>query len=175
MEKFNNLYSFLEFAKGNRKYPPNTANNLKSALKIFEKILTEEELDSISLIEDRIDEIFLSVVDNNKNKNISSLNTYKARLLKIINDYKRYGQNPSKIQGWVVKQKNSTPLLNKKDKPDKKKINLSDQIDTPVENIHKIELAMEKGAKAIISVPKNFSAKDAKIIKAIIDSLAGKD
>src|SRR3989338_5876139 len=69
MEKFNNLYTFIDFAKGNRKYPENTANNLKSALKIFEKVLTEDELNSISLIEDRIEEIFINVINSNKKKN----------------------------------------------------------------------------------------------------------
>ena len=125
MEKFNNIYTFIDFAKGNRKYPANTANNLKSALKIFEKVLTDDELNSISLLEDRIEEIFISVINSNKNKSIGSLNTYKARVLRVLKDYKKYGANPAKIQNWQTKIRNSTPLLINKDNTDKNKINLS--------------------------------------------------
>lgn len=171
MDKFINLYDFIDFAKANRKYPDNTANNLKSALKIFEKELNAEELKSINMVADSIEEIFRAVVTANKGKSINSLNTYKARLLKVINDYKKYGADPSKIQNWSPKSKNSTPLLIKKDKIDKNKINLSDTIHTPVENIHKIEFVLENGQKALLSIPRDISQEDIKTIKAILDSL----
>ncbi|KKQ22135.1 MAG: hypothetical protein A3G45_01185 [Candidatus Staskawiczbacteria bacterium RIFCSPLOWO2_12_FULL_37_15] len=182
MEKFNNLYTFIDFAKGNRKYPENTANNLKSALKIFEKVLTEDELNSISLIEDRIEEIFINVINSNKNKSIGSLGTYKARLLRVINDYKKYGQNPSKIQDWMPRlrqgfggqRKNSTALLNKKDKPDKTLSELSYPTHTPVDNIHKIELSLESNNKATLLIPKNIKNSEAETLKSIIDSLTKK-
>ena len=103
MNKFNDLYDFIDFAKSNRKYPENTANGLKSALKIFEKELNLDELNSVGLIEDNIDEIFVNTVTSNKDKSIGSLNTYKARFLKVIHDYQRYGIDPSKIQGWSAK------------------------------------------------------------------------
>ena len=168
MEKFITLYDFIDFAKANRKYPNNTANNLKSALKIFEKELNTEELKSIDMVEDSIEEIFRSLVIANKNKSIVSLNTYKARLLKVIKDYKRYGADPSKIQNWIQKTKKSTPLLNKKDKTDKKEINLSNAINT---HVHKVELALRPNALAVISVPNDMSANEAKKIKSVIDSL----
>jgi hypothetical protein len=180
MDKFNNLYTFIDFAKSNRKYPANTANNLKSALKIFEKVLTEEELDSMSLLEDRIEEIFLNVVSSNKEKSIGSLNTYKARLLKVINDYKRYGQNPSKIQGWIPAtrrrqgfggQGNSTPLLNKKDKSDKNEISLSDPVNTPVNNVHKIEVTVQKNSRITILLSENKSEKEVTLRIQSLDSL----
>ena len=170
MDKFINLYDFIDFAKANRKYPDSIANNLKSALKIFEKELNAEELKSIDMVEDSIGEIFRSLVIANKNKSIVSLNAYKARLLKVIKDYKKYGAEPSKIENWVTKIRKSTPLLIKKDKIDKKNIILSNSINAPVENFHKIDLSFDCG-KAQISIPKNISLKDAKIVKAVIDSL----
>ena len=174
MNKFKDLYDFIDFAKGNRKYPENTANGLKSALKIFEKELNLDELNSIDLIEDNIEEIFVSVVAKNKDKSIGSLNTYKARVLKIIKDYQRYGINPSKIQGWDIKQNKIIHAKSvKKDIPDKKQdneqIGLSDHVNTPV---HKIELSLRDGSKSIIIVPKNIDGKDIKMIKNILDSLA---
>jgi site-specific recombinase XerD len=170
-DKFTDLYNFIDFAKANRKYADNTANNLKSALKIFEKELNKEELKSIDMVESSIGEIFRSLVIANKDKSIVSLNTYKARLLKVIKDYKKYGAEPSKIQHWITKTKKSTPLLIKKDKLDKKKIILSNSINTPVDNLHKIDLSFDCG-RVEISIPKNINLKEAEIIKDIIDSLA---
>lgn len=171
MQKFNNLYTFVEFAKNNRKYPESTANNLKSALKIFEKVLTDDELDSINLIEDRIEEIFINVINSNKNKSIESLNTYKARILRIIEDYKKYGANPANIQGWVIKTKNSTPLLNKKDKQDKSQISLSNPFPTPVDNMHKIELTVQANSRIVILLPKDKSEKEITLRILPLDSL----
>ena len=161
-DKFINLYDFIDFAKANRKYKESTANNLKSALKIFEKELNAEELKSINMVEESIGEIFRSLVIAHKDKSIISLNTYKARLLKVIKDYKKYGADPSKMQSWVIKTK--------KDKPDKKKIILSKPINSPVENCHKIDLSLACG-KAQILIPKDISEKDIKIIKSVLDSL----
>jgi len=172
MDNFNNLYDFIELAKTNRKYPINTANNLKSALKIFEKELNPYELKSIHMIEESIEEIFRSVAIANKHKSIISLNTYKARLLKVINDYKKYGADPGKIKDWQIKTKKSTALLTNKDKTDKENIKLSDFIYDPVENLHKIELSLDSGNRAVIHLPKNFSKKDAELLKSVIDSLA---
>jgi hypothetical protein len=176
MNKFSDLYEFIDFARSNRKYANNTANGLKSALKIFEKELNIDELNSVDLVEDNIDEIFINTVAKNKDKNIGSLNTYKARVLKVINDYQKYGINPSKIQGWNARaHKASGNKLSKKDVSDKiqdkPKIALSDPINTPVENAHKIELCLKNGFKSVIIIPKDINPKEAKMIKDILDSL----
>jgi len=173
MHKYSDLYNFIDFAKGNRKYPENTANGLKSALKIFEKELNMDELSSIDLVEDNIEEIFINVVGKNKDKGIGSLNTYKARVLKVIKDYQKYGVNPSKIQSWVVESRKVTShKAMKKDTTDKyedkTQTDLSNHINTPV---HKIELSLQSG-KAIILIPKTINPKEIKIIKDILDSLS---
>lgn len=175
MNKFSDLYDFVDFAKGNRKYANNTANGLKSALKIFEKELNIDELNSVGLIEDNIDEIFINLVSKNKDKNIGSLNTYKARLLKVINDYQRYGIDPGKMQNWSASHKKSLTKFNKKDLSDTKKdnpqISLSSHTNTPVDNAHKIELALRPNFKSLILIPRDISSSEAKTIKTIIDSL----
>jgi hypothetical protein len=173
VNKFNDLYDFIDFAKGNRKYAENTANGLKSALKIFEKELNLDELDSVELVENNIEEIFVNVVGKNKDKGIGSLNTYKARVLKVIKDYKKYGTNPSKIQNWMTSShKLSGTKIIKKDitdkREDKPQITLSDNINTPV---HKVELSLRDGHKSIILVPKDITIKEAEMIKKIVDSL----
>ncbi len=173
MNKFNDLYDFIEFARNNRKYPENTANGLKSALKIFEKELNLDELNSVGLIEDNIEEIFINAVSKNKDKNIGSLNTYKARLLKVIKDYQKYGIDPSKVQRWTTKPasvaRHHMPHKDVSDKEqDKPKIALSDYINTPV---HKIELHLRDDVKSIIQIPKDLTRKEAETLKTIIDSL----
>ena len=180
MNKFNDLYEFIDFARNNRKYPGNTANGLKSALKIFEKELNIDELNSVDLVEDNIEEIFINTVSKNKDKNIGSLNTYKARVLKVINDYQKYGINPSKIQGWVAKShKALTHKTFKKDisdkEEDKHKTELSSHINTPVyNNTHRIELALRHNEKFILLLPRDINQTEAATIKAIIDSLISK-
>ena len=179
MENFNDLYHFIDIAKANKKYPDNTANNLKSALKIFEKELNADESKSIRMVESSIEEIFRDVAIANKDKSILSLNTYKARLLKVINDYKKYGADPAKIQKWIPRlrqgfdrqAKKSTPLLIKKDKTDKENINLSNSIYSPVESAHKIEIILESGAKATLFIPRGLKKTDAEVIKSVINSL----
>jgi len=173
MNKFSDLYDFIDFAKGNRKYPDNTANGLVSALKIFEKELNLDELNSVDLVEDNIEEIFINVVTKNKDKNIGSLNTYKARVLKVINDYQKYGINPSKIQGWATKaHKIVTHKQGVKDITD----NETDKIQTPLSSdanthVHKIELSLRENFKTIILIPKDISQKEVKMIKGVLDSL----
>lgn len=176
MDKFDNLYNFIDFARANRKYPDSTANNLKSALKIFEKELNIEELKSIDVVESSIGEIFRSLVIANKNKSIISLNTYKARLLKVIKDYKKYGAEPSKMQSWFTKTRKSLPAgrqAHQKDKTDKKNIRLSNVINAPVENSHKIDLSLTCG-KVQILIPRDITKSEAETIKSIIDSVAKK-
>ncbi|HQK64024.1 MAG TPA: hypothetical protein PLF16_02640, partial [Candidatus Staskawiczbacteria bacterium] len=103
MDNFKTLYNFLEFSKNNKKYTDPVANNIKSALKIFEHELTEEEAGSIDLAQQNIEEIFLGVVGHNKQKSIASLNAYKARVIRVMQDYQKYGKNPSKMQTWEPK------------------------------------------------------------------------
>lgn len=181
MDKFSNLYNFIDLAKANRKYLESTANNLKSALKIFEKELTNEEINSITIIEERIEEIFKELVNSNKEKSILSLNTYKARLKKVIKDYKRYGTVPEKMKNWTPKEKKSlptdrhtrlsTPLLIRKDKKDKDISFLSNSFHTPVEKCHRIEFILENGSKANLLIPCDINKKDLNTIKALLDSL----
>jgi hypothetical protein len=176
MNKFVDLYDFIDLAKNNRKYPSNTANGLKSSLKIFEKELNIDELNSINLIEDNMDEIFINIVSKNKDKNIGSLNTYKARLLKIIHDYQRYGIDPAKMQNWNTKSHtNIIHKPHKKDIPDKTQdkleIALSDTTNSPVDNIHKIELFLRPNKKSLILIPRDITEKEVKTIKTILDSL----
>jgi hypothetical protein len=186
MNSFKDLDDFIDLAEKNRKYPENTAQGLRAALKVFGKELKPDEFSSIDLIEERFDEIFLEVLNSNKDKfSIDSLNTYKMRFIKIMRDYRKYGQNPSNMQNWVVKQreirKSPQPIQSKpvkKDKPDIEKdtspSSPSAVINTSVYNEHKIELALRPDAKFTLLLPRNINESEAQTLKAIIDSLIQK-
>ncbi len=104
MTSFNDLYQFVDSAVKSRKYLPNTASGLKAALKTFGEELNNEELKSIQKVRDNIDQIHQIVYQKQKSKySASSLNVYKSRVMKVIGDYEKYGTDPAKMAGWIVK------------------------------------------------------------------------
>lgn len=199
MNTFSDLSIFIDLAEKNRKYPANTAQGLRASLKVFGKELKPDEFNSLNLVEERIDEVFLDVLNANRDKySIESLNTYKARFVKVLTDYKRYGVDPSKMQNWTVKarkpvehnpQRHLTDSV-EKDTPDVKQDasvqTPSAHLPSPVhtvensglpmsanlsDNCHRLELALRPGIKAILVLPADLSAPEAETIKSILDSL----
>src|SRR5579863_6313232 len=133
MKKLNSLYEFIALAQKNRKYPANTAHGRRAALKLFETVLHPDELESLDLIEERMKEIYLSLISAHKDTfSIKSLNTYKGRFLKVIQDYKKYGTDPEALANWEVKTRKYKN--NKKDST--KDINLSHASSTIHRYVH---------------------------------------
>src|SRR5438309_906563 len=118
MNTFKELYEFINLAEKNRKYPANTAHGKRAALKLFETTLHPDELESLELIEERMKEIYLSLISKHKDAfSIQSLNTYKGRLLKTIHDYKKYGHDHKAFAQWEVKIRKQKNKDSKKDIP----------------------------------------------------------
>jgi len=105
MKKYQDLYEFIDRAEKSRKYTSERATVLKSALRLFEKELNDEELNSFEKFKDNVDEIYRNVVSKNKNFSASSLATYKSRISTVINDFERYGVDPVKMVSWQQKVK----------------------------------------------------------------------
>lgn len=103
MKKFKDLYDFIDRAIKSRKYPENTGISLKTALKLFENELKEQELNSIDEFRKNIDQIYQSVFVKNKNFSAGSLATYKSRVIKTLNDYEKYGVDATKMANWTPK------------------------------------------------------------------------
>jgi len=103
MKKFTELYDFIDRAIKSRNYPENTGISLKTALKLFEKELNEEERNSISEFSKNIEQIYSSVCSKAKNFSAGSLATYKSRVIKVLTDYEKYGIDPTKMSGWPKK------------------------------------------------------------------------
>ncbi len=172
MDEYQKLYEFITLAEKNRKYPANTAHGRRAALKLFETVLNPDERESLDLIEQRANEIYLTLISRHKdNFSIQSLNTYKGRFFKIIQDYKRYGANPDDIMRWEVKQRSYTL---KDTKIDENKDVSADAPSLPIhKGVHKLQIALENGQECLIQIPVKISNQDTTTIKKIIDSLAG--
>lgn len=169
MSSIKSLYEFIDLAQKNRKYPANTAHGRRAALKLFETVLHADELESIELIEDRMGEIFLSLISRYKEKfSVQSLNTYKGRFLKVIQDYKKYGVNPATIANWEAKPRKY------KDRPkdSNKDISLSN-LSLPVHrHVHKIKITLTDGQEGALELPQKITKEDASILAKIIGALA---
>lgn len=165
MNTLKDIYEFINLAQKNRKYPQNTAHGKRAALKLFETVLHPDELESLELIEDRMKEIYLSLISRHQHTfSIKSLNTYKGRLLKTIQDYKRYGKDPDTFSHWEAKNRKHK---DKDSKKDTSLSNLSTSIHSPV---HKIQITLESGKTFSMEIPQNISAEDFPIITKIIQS-----
>lgn len=176
MSEFKDLYEFIDIAERNRKYAPNTAHGRRAALRIFEKELHPEEISSLELVANNLDDIYRNVVSRNKDAfSLSSLSTYKSRFLKVLDEYQRYGSDPDLLQSWQVRLRNThrTPkdkVLDKvKDTPSSK---VSNTTHSPVYNL---EISLQNGGKFLLESPGVISPKEADTIKRLIDALSSRN
>ncbi|MBX4200581.1 hypothetical protein KW786_00445 [Candidatus Parcubacteria bacterium] len=171
MSDYKSLYEFISLAEKNRKYPSNTAHGKRAALKLFETVLHPDELESLDLIEERMKEIYLSLISKHRETfSIKSLNTYKGRLLKLIQDYKKYGADPDALNRWEIKLRK---YKNKDRDEDSKEDTPVSNISSPIHKaVHKIQISLEDGSDCIIEVPSRLTKEDISIITKIIGSFA---
>jgi site-specific recombinase XerD len=178
MNTVKDLYDFIETATRNRKYPSSTAQGLKVALNLFSSELNDEERASIDTIKKNIDQIYQSVFTKNKNFTATSLAVYRSRLLKTINDYEQYGQDPSKMANWnpkvVIRGPRQPAATQKvtdeqegsdKGEPDK------DRQQPVSANMHRLELALRPNTKFVIIVPQDLKQAEADTLSSILNSL----
>lgn len=120
MKKIQDLYEFIDRAVKSRKYPDNTGMALKTALKLFEAVLNEDERNSIDVFSKNIEQIYQNVFSKNKDFSASSLATYKSRVTKVLSDYEKYGVDPTKMAGWspkIVIRSKKQSMTTKSNKP----------------------------------------------------------
>lgn len=169
MDEFNKLYEFVDLAKKNRKYPANTAHGRRAALKLFDTVVTPDERQSLKLLEERMNEIYLNLISKHKSSfSMKSLNTYKGRFLKVIQDYKRYGKEPDAIVHWEAKHRKYTVRDIKDDTKDTSLHNLSFPTH---KGVHNFQIALDSGAVCNIETPPKITTEDAQRIKNIIEAL----
>jgi|SRR3989344_283233 len=172
-QKIETLYDFLERAVKSKKYLENTAISLKTALKLFEKELSEEERNSVDEFKKNIDHIYSRVFSNNKNFSAGSLATYKSRVLKVVNDYQKYGIDPTKMANWSPK----ITIRSKRKLSSAYNEDQGIQIAKEGANItqvgmNRIELSLRPDSKCVIVVPMDMTSTECLKIKAVLDSLS---
>lgn len=125
MAQFQALSTFIDSAVRSRKYPEGTGVALKVALNLFESELNEEERESLDVFKGNFDQIYRSVCQKNSTRfSMGSLATYKSRIQRVLQDYDKYGIDPTKMANWSpkaravrrksssVKLENNTPAAN---------------------------------------------------------------
>lgn len=176
MNKFQDLYNFVDRAIKSRKYPEATAMSLRAALKLYESELSDDEKASLERFEKDFEQITRSVFSKNADRfSSSSLATYKSRTQKVLTDFAKYG-DPIKMNSWtpkIIHRAKKVPSIAADSPQQNQSISLeSDEI--PRGNTHKIELALRPDTKFIIVVPRDISESEATTLKAILDSLVQK-
>jgi hypothetical protein len=168
------LNNFIETAKRSRKYPESSAAGFKVALRLFESELNDEEKQSIETLKENLDKIYNAVFEKNKTKyTASSLDVYRKRVSKLINDYLSYGADPTKFNSWsplvrktpVRKQKepSATALAPKPSNDSSSTKDSDDRYGT------RIEWPFDNDRKAILILPPDLSSNEAKTVKSIVD------
>jgi len=180
MKDITKLYEFIDVALKNRKYSANTAQGIRTALKLFDEALNDDEKASIDKFSENLDTIFMDVSEKNKTKySAGSLATYKARVQKVLNEYSAYGTDTTKLNSWNPRRRTTTA---KSVKGSQKKNSLKTQ-DVDVEETpdipknkssHKINLSLREDAEFSLVVPRDITVSECAVIKSILDSLVTK-
>lgn len=176
------LLDFIDTAERNRKYPVGTAAGRRSALRLFESELNDEEKESLDTFKKNLDQIYQNVFNKNKsNMSAGSLTTYKMRLLSLIKDYEKYGQDPTKLANWnrPVRKYNKAssdqePKQSNPTAESKQEVLLPEK----GSDFSRFELPLRPGIKAIIIVPSDISKSEVEKLRSYInflDSIAGNE
>lgn len=164
------LNDFINRAVKSRKYRSSTASALRVALRFFGEELNEEEQASLEVLENNLDQIADSIFQKKgTNYTQGSINTYKARIKKVISAYKEHGKS-SNWSNWNPE----TRVRLKKDSPERKTA-VADTGSKTIpfsENYHRIELALRPGeAKFIVSIPKDMNSSEYNTLASILKTL----
>ena len=60
------IYEFIQIAEKNRIYPANTATARRTALKLFEQELSDQEKESFDIFKENFEKIYQAVFNKNK-------------------------------------------------------------------------------------------------------------
>lgn len=176
------LLDFIDTAERNRKYPYGTAAGRRSALRLFESELNDEEKESLDTLKKNLNQIYQNVFNKNKsNMSAGSLATYKMRLESLIKDYEKYGQDPIKLASWnrpVRKYKKSSTEREVKASSSTSESKQEVQLSEKGSDFSRFELPLRPGIKAIIIVPSDISKGEVEKLRGYInflDSIAGNE
>lgn len=161
------LLRFIEKARVNRNYPATTAEAIKAAFRLFEKVLNDEEKASINVFRDHLESIYQDVARKNDTVSPASLLTYKRRIERFLRDYFMYGVDPTKMATWQP----SARSVSKRKKTEKDTSQLIDVNESGLgsqQGMTTHYLQLRPGVRAVLSIPFDLSRKEAEKLKTLI-------
>jgi len=165
------MHEFINAAEHSRKYLPNTASAYRSALRLFESELSEDEKESLDLLQERLDHIYHLVVGkNNQKMTMASLETYRRRFINLLKDYEAYGIDPTKMNTWERKVRNIRRAKRPIKVESSSSVDISSALLQERTEMNRLELSLRPGVKAIMVIPPDITKQEASMIKAIIDA-----
>lgn len=172
------LTEFIAAAEKSRKYAANTASAMRSTLRLFDSELTEEEKESLDTFKGHLDQIFRIVCNKNKSKMSDiSLATYGRRMRVLLNDYERYGVDPSKMISWHreprVRPGGKTPKVNRQTTVEREIAEASGEGSLEQSSkVTRFEISLRPDTKAIILTPTDMTAEEVGKIVGYVEYLA---
>ncbi len=189
MATVTDLKDFIAYAQKNRKYPSNTAQGRRAALKMFELELNDDEKQSIELIGQRFEAIYNTVYQKHKNAlSPSSWITYKKRMRTLLRDYVQYANDPTLFNAWQTGR--AMPTTAKKAQKANTSVPVSEElkvISVPTEerpvstnsllatDLNKVEYFLRPGFRVTLVLPNDFKAGEASRLKRLIDGMVVED
>lgn len=172
------LTEFIAFAEKSRKLAANTAGAMRSTLRLFESELTDEEKESLDTFKGHLDQIFRSVCNKNKSKMSDiTLATYGRRMRVLLNDYEKYGADPSKMISWHheshARQGGKIPKVDQQTTVERKVAEASGEGSLEQSSkVIRFEISLRPDAKAIILTPTDMTAEEVGKIAGYVEYLA---
>ena len=169
------LRGFIDVAERDRKYAPNTATGHRVALGLFEKELNDKEREDLEEFKNHLEAIYQSVYRNNKKFKSSTLEEYKKRIRKVIQDFETYGNDPSKMVAWTPSKRKPS---NRNKIQEKTTMEDAEHTASPIETLEResgsltrFELPLRPNMKAIILTPSDLTSEEVDKILAYINYL----
>ncbi len=187
MNNIEQLHDFIKRAERNYKYKPNTAAALGGGVKLFGTVLTDEEVAQSSFPIDKLDEITERIhVKFGDRYSVDSLETYKSRMKRVVNDYAKYGADAKSMASWnpLAKQRKRAAKSNggktaTAAEPNGAPINpvaslVNDSDPKPVElpGLQDIRLPLADNRSVVIYYPMDLSETEAEKIGTVLKGIA---
>ncbi len=169
------LFDFIAAAQKSRNYTDDTAAGMRTAMRLFEKELKNEESASIPLFKEHLMQIYRQVVNKNiSNYTAGSLEQYKKRILRLLGDYEKYGVDQTKMASWIPRiremRKLNKPAQNQPQQNENAQEYLLGQNQNMVA-MTKFLLTRPQGMAATIQTAHDLTIDEATKIRAYIDYL----
>lgn len=172
------ILTFIGSAERARKYPAGTAHSYRVAVKAFGSNMNDEEKSSIAIFKDHLNLIYRDIFNKNKAIAPSTLDAYKSRVSSVIDDFSKYGNDPSKWSSWS--RPVASPRVRRPQKTDdtSKALDVSKAEADPRDifgETARIEIPLGFNQKAVLIVPLGISSKGLGRIEGYVKALKNLD